>query len=172
MIVSQFPEKKIQRILDAVEEIKEMGVTDPKEIAKIYDVEISNTHIKTTPAFFNRHRLTGKTTIYIDTNTNEYAQNILCLHELGHILCDDFETDLFDHKVDPVSEFTANAFMILIMGDALRHLQGCLITGDTKIENINNYINMQVEINRKDSINGQYSIFDSIDINDEFWSMI
>lgn len=166
------PKEKAERILEEVEKVKRMGLSDPFEIARALDIEVVFTEIKFAPAFFNRSRIDNKTTIYISSNTNSYAKRLLCSHELGHILCEDYETDLFDHRIDPESEFIANSFAMLIDDGILDKSVRSEITVNTDVENINNFINMRVQCNRRKDFVGQRSIFELLNLNDDFWKMI
>jgi Zn-dependent peptidase ImmA (M78 family) len=90
------------------------SVIDPFEIAKWLKVDVLFTHTYNAPAFTipslsedNEY----KYTMFISKDVDRYSQKILCYHELGHIVCEGKPGPcLFDHTIDPESEFIANYF--------------------------------------------------------------
>ena len=162
MTISQLPKQKMLKVLSAIPTIENTGHKDPFEVAKALGVNVRFTRIKCVPAFYQRDRLSGIATIFIDKTKNPFVRKILCWHELGHILTDDSSLNLFSHKGNAIDEFAANSIAMYFMDG--------LIDDDeydetTNIENINKYISLKVASNGRNN-------FAKIPLNDSFWDMI
>ena len=169
MLVSEFPQDVMKKALSIVKRIESEGEINPFRLAEKNNIDIVTTQIVYVPAFYNRSLIDDSVTIFISDNTNSYAKKMLCWHELGHIFCENHDTDLFDHRINPVSEFTANFFMIHFMPELFSRQP---ITKDTKIENINKCIALKVATNNKNTIPGLIPIWGEIDLKDKFWDTI
>lgn len=112
-------------------------VIDPFYIAKKYNIDVSFIDMDKPYAFNQYNPLSQRYTIYISNAVDRYSSKILCAHELGHIFCEKPQAvSLFDHEIDPVSEFIANSFASLIVPfDARFKLED-----DTTIEDYNNFV--------------------------------
>ena len=112
-------------------------IIDPFYIAKEYNIDVSFIDMDEPYAFNQYNPLSRRYTIYISNAVDKYSAKILCAHELGHIFCEKPQAvNLFDHKIDPVSEFTANCFAsFLVPFDARFTLKD-----DTTIEDYNDFV--------------------------------
>lgn len=84
------------------------AIKNPTDIAKAlgYNIIISDS-LREIPAFCN-HELRE---IYISDAADKYSQQILCAHELGHLILDKYESpSLFDETIDSECEVEANTF--------------------------------------------------------------
>jgi Zn-dependent peptidase ImmA (M78 family) len=104
---------------------------------KKYNIDVSFIDMDKPYAFNQYNPLSQRYTIYISNAVDRYSSKILCAHELGHIFCEKPQAvSLFDHEIDPVSEFIANSFASLIVPfDARFKLED-----DTTIEDYNNFV--------------------------------
>lgn len=96
------------------------AIKNPIDIAKAlgYKIVISNS-LKNVPAFCDLN--SGE--IYINAAADKYSQQILCAHELGHLLLDDCDSlSLFDETIDCISEFEANVFAYYLYPKAFARL--------------------------------------------------
>lgn len=96
------------------------AIKNPIDIAMAlgYKIIISNS-LKDVPAFCDRN--TGE--IYISDAADKYSKQILCAHELGHLLLDNCDSvSLFDETIDCVSEFEANIFAFYLYPKAFVRL--------------------------------------------------
>lgn len=114
-----------------------VSVIDPFHIAEKYGVEVSFIDMNEPYAFNNYNPTTRTYTIYISNMVDRYSSKILCAHELGHIFCEKPQAvNLFDHKIDSVSEYIANTFAsMLVPFDARFNLED-----DTTIEEYNEFV--------------------------------
>ena len=153
----------MKKVLNAIDKIESTGLTSPFEICDIVGVDVRITTIKSVPAFYQRDLMSNRATIYIDSRKSKYVRTLLCWHELGHILTEEKSANLFNHKLNPVSEFTANVIAMHFM-DGLG-ISEADIDMETPIENINKYISLKVAANGT-------SNFEMIPLNDTFWDII
>lgn len=114
-----------------------VSVIDPFHIAAEYGIGVSFIDMDEPYAFNNYNPTTQTFTIYISNMVDRYSSKILCAHELGHIFCEKPQAvNLFDHQIDPVSEFVANTFAsMLVPFDARFNLKD-----DTTIEEYNEFV--------------------------------
>lgn len=164
MTISQLPQANMLKVLSAIPTIENTGYKDPFDVAKALGVRVVFTRIRCVPAFYQRDKLSGIATIFIERTKNPFVRKILCWHELGHILTDDSTINLFNHKSNAIDEFTANSIAIHFMNGLINDNY---YDEDTKIENINKYISLKVAANGRNNFN-----FDKIPLNDSFWDMI
>lgn len=112
-------------------------VIDPFYIAKQYNIDVSFIDMDKPFAFNQYNPLSRRYTIYISNAVDRYSSKILCAHELGHIFCERPQAvSLFDHEIDPVSEFIANSFASLIIPFDARFK----LDDDTTIEDYNDFV--------------------------------
>ena len=85
-------------------------IKNPTEMAKACGASISLIDtVKEPPAFCTPNRTLGS--IYINKNVDKYSLQILCAHELGHLLIHrNNELCLFDTEIGPEEEYEANLF--------------------------------------------------------------
>ena len=110
---------------------------DPFYIAKQYNIDVSFIDMDKPYAFNQYNPLSQRYTIYISNAVDRDSSKILCAHELGHIFCEKPQAvSLFDHEIEPVSEFIANSFASLIVPfDARFKLED-----DSTIEDYNDFV--------------------------------
>lgn len=96
------------------------AIKNPIDIAKALGYDIVLTQLtKKVPAFADSS--TG--TIYISNEVDKYSRQILCAHELGHLLLDNCDSvSLFDETIDCMSEFEANVFAYYLYPKAFARL--------------------------------------------------
>lgn len=112
---------KIKRIEStAMDARKRSDIKNPIDIANALGYDIILTKLtKKVPAFADSS--TG--TIYISNEADKYSRQILCAHELGHLLLDNCNSvSLFDETIDSVSEFEANVFAFYLYPKAFARL--------------------------------------------------
>lgn len=167
MQIKDFPREKIARILYEVNRLRKLGYsTDPYKIAKDHNIDVNFVKLNGL-ALSCQDRLTKLYSIYINKDMSDLSKKILCFHELGHIFCEGGEVNLYNHRNDPVSEFTANSFMMCCLPYVFKGLN---LQTYTHIESINNYITT-CKLHKKEQgyFDGQYTLFEFLDINDDFW---
>jgi Zn-dependent peptidase ImmA (M78 family) len=169
MQINDFPREKIARILFVVNKLRKLGYSDdPYKIAKDYNIDVTFTKLKGLAlSFYNK--IIGQYQIFINQDMSKESKRILCFHELGHIFCEDIgEANLYNHRLDPVSDFTANAFMLCFIPSISNGLN---LQRETPIESVNKYITVS-KLHKKELgyFDGQFTIFDFVDINDKFWT--
>lgn len=116
-----YVKNKIQRIESIAMAARECSdIKNPIDIADALGYDIVLTQLtKKVPAFADSS--TG--TIYISNEVDKYSQQILCAHELGHLLLDNCDSvSLFDETIDCVSEFEANIFAFYLYPKAFVRL--------------------------------------------------
>ena len=80
---------------------------NPIDIAEALGYKVILSNLKEIPAFCDYN--SGE--IYISNAADKYSQQILCAHELGHLILDNCNSvSLFDETIDSESEVEANAF--------------------------------------------------------------
>lgn len=169
MHINDFPKARMARILYEVNRLRQQGYSDdPYKIARDYNIDVTFANIKGLALSFFDYS-TERYSIFINKNMSKESKRILCFHELGHIFCEDVgEANLYNHRLDPVSEFTANSFMLCFLPSISNGLN---LKRETHIESVNNYITV-CKLHKKEQghFDGQFTIFDFVDINDKFWT--
>lgn len=138
MKINDLPSSTKHRIRDTASMIRNsISVIDPFYIAKQFNIDVSYIRMDEPYAFKQYNPVSEKYSIYISNTVDRYSQKILCAHELGHIFCEEPQAvSLFDHQIDPVSEYIANAFASLIVPFGSRFE----LTVDSTIEEFNEYV--------------------------------
>lgn len=131
--------------LKAMQIRKSVDIIDPFRIAEQNNIDVSFIDMISPPAFNNYNPQTNSYSIYISNNVDRFSAKILCAHELGHIFCDSpKEVTLFDHKIDPASEFIANSFASYIVPFDSRFK----VTRNTTIEDYNEFVSSLILIKK------------------------
>ena len=80
--------------------------------------------------------------IYISKYADNYSRQILCAHEMGHILLQkDNSVSLFDETLDSINEFEANLFLYYIYPKVFSRMNYSMIHS---IEDFNHYVVRQI----------------------------
>lgn len=141
MKIVDFPKATMQNILQTTKALKAEGVINPYIICQKHNIDYSFIDIESPLAYTAYNAIRGGFDIYISNKVDNYSAKILCYHELGHIFCESpHAVSLFDHQIDPNSEFIANFFASLMIPVAERFT----INSDTSIEEFNEYISKQI----------------------------
>ena len=95
-------------------------IKNPIDIAQALGYEVILTKLSNdAPAFV----LLDRGQIFISNTVDRYSQQILCAHELGHLLLDNCNSvSLFDEAIDCISEFEANVFAYYLYPKAFSRL--------------------------------------------------
>lgn len=167
MTISEFPDVKKAIVQNNATYLKNNYIVlDPFKIASDYGIKYHFVPTTRPYAFTAPNPITNKPEIYISENVTPLSKKILCYHELGHIFCESQnDAHLFTGKIDHESEFLANFFVLQFLPELLEHKN---VMGSTDIRAINKY--MTFCIKRVDE-SSSTSIFDIIDINDDFWTI-
>lgn len=146
MKIRDFSKWKLFRIkLKAMQIRKSVKVIDPFYIAAKNNIDVSFIDMEHPYAFKTLNPQTNTYTIYISNLVDKYSSKILCAHELGHIFCEGpAEVSLFDHKIDPVSEYIANTFAAMLVPYDVRFK----ISDDTTIEDFNAFTVNQIYLKK------------------------
>lgn len=138
MKITDYPLDKFNNVQSMVHYVRTHStIIDPFIIADNYNISVSFVDMNK-PYAFNVYNPESNTySIYISNQVDKYSAKILCAHELGHIFCEKLKTpSLFDHKQDPVSEYTANLFASGIVPFSTRFKQ----VENTTIEEFNEFV--------------------------------
>ncbi len=168
MKVSDLSNDVISEIDTLVQYIKKsVSVIDPFVICQKFGIDYCFIDIDEPLAYNHFNPLKNRYDIYISGNVDKYSAKILCYHELGHILRERSQyVSLFNHEIDPESEFYANYFTSQFLPIFSRQT----ITQDTNIEAINEYVTCQIRRKSQAAVMpGQLTLFDFIDLNSDFW---
>lgn len=115
---------------DKAREIQELAhfirsqatVKNPTYMARLCNADISFIDMNGEPPAFCRPTQTlGE--IYISNFVDKFAQEVLCAHELGHLLIHrNHELCLFDTEIGPIEEYEANLFAFYLYPRAFARL--------------------------------------------------
>ena len=111
-------------------------IKNPTEMAKACGVSINLIDsLKGPPAFCTTSQTLSS--IYINKNVDKYSLQILCAHELGHLLIHrDSELCLFDTEMGPEEEYEANLFAYYLFPKAFIRMDESKLDS---IEYVNEY---------------------------------
>lgn len=122
--------------------LKKFHSCDPFYIAGSLGIEISyldfNEYIL---AFSERKDIHDRGRIYINNNLGSYSKKLLCAHELGHLLLHDIcESTFFDSDIEPLKEYEANYFTMMLIPQIFISEN----ISDFSVETFNEYVKQRI----------------------------
>lgn len=144
--IDKISRKRIKYIASiAYKAFKSAQIKNPTTIALECGAEISYSEMQdNVPAFCQSTQSLG--TIFINSRADNYSKQILCAHELGHLLLHkNNELSLFDHTIGQVEEFEANLFAYFLYPKAFVRLD---LNSINTIEDFNTYVSNKITIKK------------------------